>query len=90
MPKEASTHGASAPSKSNIARAKTGKAKSKDKAASRKEVRKAASEAASKAPAESDEVEEEGASTELQAISNVLDEPQERYQVAQLHGATKV
>ncbi|POM74143.1 ABC Superfamily [Phytophthora palmivora] len=43
MPKKASTHGASVSSKS-----KTAKAKSKDKAAPRKEARKAASEAASK------------------------------------------
>ncbi|POM75794.1 ATP-binding cassette (ABC) Superfamily [Phytophthora palmivora] len=43
MPKKASTHGASAPSKS-----KTAKAKSKDKAAPRMEARKVASEAASK------------------------------------------
>ncbi|POM58570.1 ABC Superfamily [Phytophthora palmivora] len=44
MPKKASNHGASAPSKSKTARSKTAKAKSKDKAA----PRKAASEAASK------------------------------------------
>ncbi|POM68293.1 Hypothetical protein PHPALM_15565 [Phytophthora palmivora] len=48
MPKKASTHGASAPSKPKTRRLKTAKAKSKDKAAPRKEVRKAASEAASK------------------------------------------
>ncbi|POM62909.1 ABC Superfamily [Phytophthora palmivora] len=48
MPKKASTHGASAPSKSKTARSKTAKAKSKDKAAPRNEARKAASEAASK------------------------------------------
>ncbi|POM59666.1 ATP-binding cassette (ABC) Superfamily [Phytophthora palmivora] len=48
MPKKASTHGASAPSKSKTAWSKTAKAKSKDKAAPRKEARKAASEAASK------------------------------------------
>ncbi|POM70395.1 ABC Superfamily [Phytophthora palmivora] len=47
MPKKASTHGASAPSKSKTARSKTAKAKSKDKAAPRKKARKAASEAAS-------------------------------------------
>ncbi|POM72238.1 Hypothetical protein PHPALM_11082, partial [Phytophthora palmivora] len=165
MPKKASTHGASAPSKSKIARSKTAKAKSKDKAAPRKKARKAASEAASKlpdkerardadAPADdaesseakaastsvpaknltlaegkaraqaakaasskrgvaaakkraapgsptsepsiakgfrslfdsSDEEEEEGAVSEPQAISNDLDEQQERYQAAQLQG----
>ncbi|POM63963.1 ABC Superfamily [Phytophthora palmivora] len=48
MPKKASTHGASAPSKSKTARSKTAKTKSKDKAAPRKEARKAASEAGSK------------------------------------------
>ncbi|POM77392.1 ABC Superfamily [Phytophthora palmivora] len=48
MPKKASTHGASAPSKSKTARSKTAKAKSKAKAAPRKEARKAASEATSK------------------------------------------
>ncbi|POM67705.1 ABC Superfamily [Phytophthora palmivora] len=48
MPKKASTHGASAPSKSKTARSKAAKAKSKDKAAPRKESRKAASEAGSK------------------------------------------
>ncbi|POM70202.1 Hypothetical protein PHPALM_13391 [Phytophthora palmivora] len=48
MPKKASTRGASAPSKSKIARSKTSKAKSKDKVDPGKEARKAASEAASK------------------------------------------
>ncbi|POM67604.1 ATP-binding cassette (ABC) Superfamily, partial [Phytophthora palmivora] len=48
MSKKASTHGASAPSKSKTARSKPAKAKSKDKAAPRMEARKAASEAASK------------------------------------------
>ncbi|POM75860.1 ATP-binding cassette (ABC) Superfamily [Phytophthora palmivora] len=48
MPKKASTHGASAPSKSKTARSKTAKAKSKAKAAPRKKSRKVASEAASK------------------------------------------
>ncbi|POM79024.1 ATP-binding cassette (ABC) Superfamily [Phytophthora palmivora] len=44
MPKKASTHGASAPSKSKTARSTTANAKLKDKAAPRKEARKAASE----------------------------------------------
>ncbi|POM81728.1 Hypothetical protein PHPALM_264 [Phytophthora palmivora] len=48
MLRNASTHGASAPSKSKTARSKTAKTKSKDKAAPRKEGRKAASKAASK------------------------------------------
>ncbi|POM70289.1 ABC Superfamily [Phytophthora palmivora] len=48
MPKKASTHGASAPSKSKTARSKTAKAKLKNKDAPRKEACKAASEAASK------------------------------------------
>ncbi|POM66541.1 Hypothetical protein PHPALM_17581 [Phytophthora palmivora] len=48
MPKKASTHGASAPSKSKTARSKTAKAKSKGKVVPRKEARKAASEAPSK------------------------------------------
>ncbi|POM58198.1 Axonemal dynein heavy chain, partial [Phytophthora palmivora] len=48
MPRKASTHDASALSKSMTARSKTAKAKSKDKATPRTEARKTASEAASK------------------------------------------
>ncbi|POM78482.1 ABC Superfamily [Phytophthora palmivora] len=93
MPKKASTHGASAPSKSKAARSKTAKAKSKDKAAPRKESRKAASKATSKRIAVAakqggsprrNEEEEEGAVSEPREISNDLDEQQERYQAARL------
>ncbi|POM74125.1 ABC Superfamily, partial [Phytophthora palmivora] len=48
MPRKASKHGASAPSKSKTATLKTAKTKSKGKAAPRKEARKAASKAGSK------------------------------------------
>ncbi|POM79048.1 ABC Superfamily [Phytophthora palmivora] len=39
---------------------------------------------------DSDEADEDGAITELQKISNDLDEQQERYQAAQLQGASEV
>ncbi|POM58254.1 Hypothetical protein PHPALM_37125 [Phytophthora palmivora] len=52
MPRKASSHGASAPSKSKTARSKTAKAKSKDKTTPRKEAHKAASNAASKPTAD--------------------------------------
>ncbi|POM71832.1 ATP-binding cassette (ABC) Superfamily [Phytophthora palmivora] len=48
MPRKASSHDASAPSKSRTARSKTAKAKSKAKATPRAEARKAASKAAGK------------------------------------------
>ncbi|POM81402.1 LOW QUALITY PROTEIN: ATP-binding cassette (ABC) Superfamily, partial [Phytophthora palmivora] len=67
MPKEASTRGASPPSKS-----KTAKAKSKNKATPRKEVRKAASEAGSKRTAAA--AGQEGSSRRSRSRSLSLDD----------------